>query len=128
MGADIVPRYDLAHIGDSTQVHGVRDGSADKPDSTVPRHLRVGGIIFRTLFLIVLMVLTVRVSFPQNAHIWNIYNAPGDLVRLLLGGAVCIVILVQLFRRPGDPNAYQVWFYLGLAALPFTIISAIGTW
>jgi hypothetical protein len=94
----------------------------------VPAGLRVAGLGLRALFMACLLVLTLRVSMPQNETIWTIYDTPGDVVRLALGLAVCIGILVQLFRVPADAQSYRTWIYLGAAAVPFTLICIFAVW
>ena len=90
--------------------------------------MRVAGSALRAVFMGCLLVLTVRVSLPQNETIWTAYDTPGDAVRLALGLVVCIGILVQLFRAPADPQAYRTWLYLGLAAVPFALICIFAVW
>ncbi len=90
--------------------------------------LRIAGLGLRTLFMVCLLVLTLRVSMPQNETIWTIYDTPWDVVRLALGLAVCIGILIQLFRVPKDAQAYRTWIYLGLVAVPFTLICIFAVW
>ena len=51
-----------------------------------------------------------------------------DLVRLLLGVGVCIWLVVQLFYGPRDAHGYRTWLYLGLVAVPFTIILLVAVW
>jgi hypothetical protein len=77
----------------------------DPPDTTLPREevptgLRIAGIVLRSIFLCALLVLTVRVSLPQNESIWSIYETFGDLVRVALGFIVCVWILFHLFKLP----------------------------
>ena len=100
--------------------------SAD-PKEISPR-LRAAGIAFRAVFIACLVVLTVRVSMPQSEAIWTIYDTPWDLVRLALGIAVCVGIVVQVLRMPLDANGSRTWLYLGLAAVPFTLILIFAVW
>ena len=118
MGADLERRGDATGAPPTARSQG--------PE--VPARLRIGGFAFRILFMGVLLVVTARVSIPQNEHVWSVYETPGDLIRLALGLAVCLVILVHLFRRPEDPEAYRTWFYFGVVAVPFALIFAIGIW
>jgi hypothetical protein len=90
--------------------------------------VRVASIALRAVFMACLLVLTVRVSLPQNETIWTAYDTPGDAVRLALGFAVCIGILIQLFTVPTDAQAYRTWLYLGLAAVPFALICIFAVW
>jgi hypothetical protein len=73
-------------------------------------------------------VVTARVSFPQSERLWTAYETPGDLVRLALGLALGVWILVHMFTLPKDPEAYHTWVYLGLVVAPFVLLVAIGTW
>ena len=95
------------------------------PSSTA---LRLGAVLLRTVFILELAALTLRVSMPQNETLWTAYDTTGDLVRLILGLAVCVWLVVQLFQVPRDAHAYRTWLYLGLAAVPFTLICLIATW
>jgi hypothetical protein len=98
------------------------------PASDVPLGLRVIGSILRIVFIASLLAITVRVAMPQSETIWTVYDTPGDVVRLVLGLAVCIWVAVQLFRAPTDRHAYQTWVYFGLAAVPFALIFLIAIW
>ena len=46
--------------------------------------LRLVGPVLRILLVSILLVLTVRVSSPQNETIWSAYETPGDLIRVIL--------------------------------------------
>lgn len=90
--------------------------------------LRTAAIVLRTLFIVLLLVLTLRVSLPQNETIWTAYDTPADLVRLSLGILVCAWLLYQLFQLPKDAGSSRTWFYLGLVAVPFTLIVLFVAW
>jgi TRAP-type C4-dicarboxylate transport system permease small subunit len=90
--------------------------------------LRIAAIALRTLFIVLLLVLTLRVSMPQNETIWTVYDTPADLVRLILGIGVCAWLLFQLFQVPKDASSSRTWFYLGLVAVPFTMITLFAVW
>lgn len=90
--------------------------------------LRIASVVFRAVFIVSLLVVTVRVSLPQNETIWTAYDSPGDLVRLFLGFIVCAWLAVQLLVTPKDAQAHRMWIYLGLAAIPFALICIVGTW
>ncbi|HXW48452.1 MAG TPA: hypothetical protein VEK31_03315 [Xanthobacteraceae bacterium] len=103
------------------------------PDAKLPaprgsNPLRLTAIVLRTAFILILVVLTLRVSLPQNETIWTAYDTPADLVRLLLGLAVCLWLVFQLFQGPNDANGYRTWFYLGLVAVPFAMICLFAVW
>jgi hypothetical protein len=86
------------------------------------------GNALRVAFIVCLLVLTVRVSMPQNETIWTAYDTPGDLVRLALGFAVCAWVAIQLFRPPKDANGYRMWTYFGLIGVPFAVICLFAIW
>ena len=90
--------------------------------------MRIVGLILRAVFLCTLVVLAIRVSAPQSETIWSAYETPGDLVRLMLGAAVAIGILVQLFRPPKDAQAYRTWAYLGIILAPLAVAVAVAAW
>jgi hypothetical protein len=89
---------------------------------------RVAAIVLRTLFIVLLLALTLRVSLPQNETIWTAYDTPADLVRLVLGLGVCAWLVYQLFIVPKDPESSRTWFYLGLVAVPFALIVLFVAW
>ena len=84
--------------------------------------------VLRALFIACLVVITLRVSMPQNETIWTAYDTPGDLVRMALGLAVCVWLVVQLFTPPKDAHHYRTWLYLGLVAVPFAAICLVAVW
>lgn len=96
--------------------------------SDVSKRLRVAAIFLRALFICTLLVLTLRVSMPQNETIWTAYETPADLIHLGLGIGVCVWLLFQLFQGPTDASGYRTWFYLGLAAVPFTLVCLFAIW
>ena len=101
---------------------------AKSPASNVSNALRIAAILLRTIFICTLLALTLCVSMPQNETIWTAYDTPADLIRLILGLVVCIWLVVQLFYGPRDANGYRTWFYLGLVAVPFTLICLFAVW
>ena len=91
--------------------------------------LRIAAILFRTAFILIMVVLVLRVSQPQSETIWSAYETPGDLVRLWLGIGACIWLVWQLFTSgPKDAYGYKTWLYLGLTAVPFSLICLIAIW
>jgi hypothetical protein len=100
----------------------------EKPASDVSPGLRALGHTLRVLFIGCLLVLTVRVSLPQNETIWTAYDTLGDLMRLVLGFVVCIWIVIQLFRPPKDAHGYRMWSYFGLIGVPFAVVCLIAIW
>jgi TRAP-type C4-dicarboxylate transport system permease small subunit len=70
--------------------------------------LRILAIILRTLFLGALVAVTVRLRSPQSETIWTAYETPSDLIRLALGFAVCLWIVIHLFMLPKDAEGYRL--------------------
>jgi hypothetical protein len=105
----------------------------EPPEATLERRkvpvlLRAAGLILRAIFLCTLIVIAIRVSAPQSETIWSAYETPGDLLRLVLGAAVAIGILVQLFRPPKDAHAYRTWALLGIFLTPLALVVAFAAW
>jgi hypothetical protein len=96
--------------------------------SDVSVGLRVTANLLRVVFIVALAVLTLRVSMPQNETIWTAYDTPADLVRLILGLAVAVWLVIQLFHAPKDANSYRTWLYLGLVAVPFVAVCLFAAW
>jgi hypothetical protein len=114
-----------------SSVHVVRArqaGSSRREILSISPVIWALGSTLRVSFIVCLLVLTVRVSMPQNETIWTAYDTPGDLVRLALGFAVCVWVAIQLFRVPKDANGYRMWTYFGLIGVPFAVICLIATW
>lgn len=88
----------------------------------------IGGVAVRTLFLILLTLITARVARPQMEHLTSIHETPGDLIRVLMGVGICAWFVVNLFILPKDPGAYRTWIYLGIAILPLSILCAVAIW
>jgi hypothetical protein len=87
-----------------------------------------GGVAGRTLFLIVLIILTARVASPQIERLSSIYETPGDLIRVLMGVGVCAWFVANVFILPKDAGAYRTWMYLGLGLLPLSLLCAFAIW
>jgi hypothetical protein len=96
--------------------------------SDLPPRLRWTGIVLRTTFIGLLMVLILRVSQPQSETIWSAYETTGDLVRLALGLGACLWMMAQVFSLPRDADAYRVWVYLGLIGVPAAMLLVAITW
>jgi hypothetical protein len=88
----------------------------------------IGGVAFRTLFIIALAILTARVAMPQIEKIWSVFETPDDLIRVALGFALCVWCVINLFILPKDAEAYRTWFYLGLAVLPLSLLCTFVVW
>jgi hypothetical protein len=99
------------------------------PDGRIPTSLRIAANVLRALFILVLVLITFRVSRPQNETFWTAYDTPSDMVRMLLGLAVVAWLVFQLFRGgPRDQHGYRTWLYLGLVAVPFSVICLVAVW
>jgi hypothetical protein len=96
--------------------------------STIPMGLRILAIALRTLFIGALVVVIVRVSSPQSETLSSLYETPGDLIRLALGFAVCLWIVIHLFMLPKNAEGYRTWVYLGLVVAPLALAVAIFLW
>ena len=102
--------------------------SVETASSTIPMGLRILAIILRTMFIGALVVVTVRISSPQSETISTVYETPGDLIRLALGVAMCLWMVMHLFMPPGDAEGYRTWVYLGLVVAPLALAVAIVIW
>ena len=96
--------------------------------SEISRFARITAIVLRSLSIAVLLALTWRVSSPQSETIWTAYETPGDLVRLVLGIAVCLWLIVHLFILPRDASGYRTWLYLGFIVVPLGLILTVAIW
>jgi len=101
---------------------------AKLPAPNTSSALRIAAIVLRTVFLVLLLMLTVRVSLPQSETIWTAYETPADLLRFCLGLALCVWFIFQLFQGPNDAQGYRTWLYLGLVAVPFALICLFAVW
>src|SRR6202521_4315898 len=72
------------------------------PDGNLRAWQEFAGLTLRSVFVMALAVLTFRVALPQNETIATAYDTPNDLVRLVLGFAVCGWLVFELFRLPRD--------------------------
>ena len=87
--------------------------------------MRFLGLTLRTLFLLLVVAITARVASPQNETLLSPYDTPTDLFRMVLGAAVCIFLIVQMFRYSRDPADLRKWVPIGLAALPLAVLCAV---
>lgn len=90
--------------------------------------LRLAATVLRTVFICLVVLITFIVSMPQNETIWTVYDTPLDIVRLILGLAVCFWLAVQLFKGPVDAHGYRTWLYLGIVAIPFAVACLYAVW
>jgi hypothetical protein len=96
--------------------------------ATIPIGLRIVAIVLRALFIGALVVVTVRVSSPQSETLSSVYETPGDLIRLALGFAVGLWVVIHLFMLPQTAEGYRMWVYLGLVVAPLAWAVAIYIW
>jgi hypothetical protein len=109
----------------------LRVNQARKAEDTTakpPSYVWAGGVAVRTIFLVILIVLTARVASPQMERLSSLYETPGDLIRVLMGVAVCAWFIVNVFKLPKDSGAYRTWMYLGLALVPLALLCAFVVW
>jgi hypothetical protein len=90
--------------------------------------IKTAGLVARTIVILLLAVLTARVASPQAERFSTLFETPGDLIRVLLGFAVCVWCAINLFIVPKDVEAYRNWLYLALALVPLSILCAFVVW
>jgi len=115
-------------MGDDMNLPENQAKTARKADPKPPALIWFGGVAVRTIFLIVLTIITARVASPQIERLTSLHETPGDLIRVLMGLGVCAWLIVNLFILPKDAGAYRTWMYLGLALLPLSVLCAIVIW
>ena len=103
-------------------------GSADRPDYGVPGYIKFAAILFRSVFIIALLIVTAWASSPQFGTNWLDHFTLKDAIRTTLGAAACLWMLVNLFILPKDVNGYRTWTYIGLALTPLVLIFFIVFW
>ena len=96
--------------------------------AAIPKGLRILAMFLRALVFGALVAMIVYVSSPQSEAIWTIYDTPRDLIRLALGFAVCLGIVIRFFRFPKTAEAYRAWAYFGLVFAPLAVVTAIWVW
>jgi hypothetical protein len=85
------------------------------PTTAVPRALKFAGTVVRSVFIVTLMAVTWSVSIPQNMSANAIAHLSiGDIVRALIGIAICCGMIVELIRRPKDDEGYKTWVFIGV--------------
>ena len=99
----------------------------DSPDSesTIPVRLKIVAVVLRSLFIAALVTVVVHLSAPQSETIWSVYETPGDLIRLALGIAVCLWLVIHIFMLPKDAEGYWTWLYIGPVVVPLAWVIAI---
>jgi len=88
----------------------------------------LGGLAFRTLFIMAFAVLTARVASPQIEKLRSVFETPDDLIRVALGFALCTWCVVNVFILPKDVEVYRIWLYLGLVILPLVLLCVFVVW
>jgi F0F1-type ATP synthase membrane subunit a len=106
----------------------VKAAETKAPGARISWTVWLGGLAVRTIFIAILVVITARVASPQLEHVWSLWETPSDLVRVALGMAVCIWLLVHLFIVPKDPAGYRIWLYMGIIILPLSILCTVVIW
>ncbi|WP_426413495.1 hypothetical protein [Bradyrhizobium ganzhouense] len=90
--------------------------------------MRLLGLILRTLFLLVVIVVTFRVATPQSESFWTAYDTPSDMFRFIVGFIVCVFFAVHIFQYPRNAADMSKWVPIGLAVLPLALLCALVIW
>jgi hypothetical protein len=99
-----------------------------KLSSETPSGMRIAATLLRTVFICLLVMVTLRVSMPQSTTVWTVFDSLPDLMRLALGVIVSIWLATQLFWAPkDDDHAHRTWVYLGLALIPVAVVCLLAT-
>ena len=98
------------------------------PSSAVPMGLRILVIVLRASFLGALVVIIARVSGPQSETIWSAYETPSDMIRLAVGVAACLWLVIHMFMVPEDAEGYRSWLYFGPVVASLALALAIAIW
>jgi hypothetical protein len=104
------------------------DLRADITKKSNPIPFWTGGVIVRTIFLVVMTVIAARVASPQVENLRSVLETPSDLLRVGLGFTVCLWLIANIFILPRDVEAYRTWLYLGPAILPLSLLCAYVAW
>jgi hypothetical protein len=102
--------------------------SGETETATIPKGQRILAMFLRALVFGALVAMTVHLSSPQSETIWTVYDTPGDLIRLALGFAVCLWIVIRFFRFPKTAEVYRAWVNFGLVVAPLALVTAIAIW
>ena len=90
--------------------------------------LRILATTLRALFIAALIVIIARVSSPQSETIWTVHETPADLLRLAVGIAACLWLVIHMFIFPKDMEGYRTWLYFGLVSAPLGWVIALAEW
>jgi hypothetical protein len=58
----------------------------------------------------------------------TVFRKASDLIRLALGVAVCLSIVIHIFMLPKTAEGYRTWVYLGPVIAPLALAVAIAVW
>ena len=95
---------------------------------SLPPVIRLAGILFRSIIIILLIVVTFHVAMPQTVSFSTAYERPSEIIRIGLGLACCLWLFSHIFILPKDADGYRVWMYLGIILLPFALLCAVVIW
>lgn len=98
------------------------------PRAKLSTKVWLAGVVARTLFIGILIIITARVASPQLEHLSSLYETPSDLARVALGVAVCVWLAIHLFIFPKNAREYRIWGQLGLVLVPLAILCAFVVW
>ncbi len=90
--------------------------------------LKVGGLVIRSLFLLVLAVMTAHVSAPQTSSFLEGKASVGDFIRAALGFAVCLWLAIAIFRPRREAEAYRTWLIIGPPLTALLLVCTIAWW
>jgi len=101
-----------------------------------PVWLRILVMLLCLVFYGALIAITIRLSNPQSETIWSVHETLGDLIRLALGFAVCLWLVMHFFMLPRRRTYIRFGFISALWSprshwrLPFSSgdDSHIGEW
>ena len=102
--------------------------SEAKQSPDVSQTLRVAAMVFADIIHCAVAGADTAHQRAQSETIWTAYDTPADLVRLIWASASALGLVYQLFQVPHDASSSRTWFYLGLVAVPFTLITLFAVW
>lgn len=85
-------------------------------------------MLFRSIFLIVLAVVTARISLPETLNSGTLAHFTiADFARTGMGVVICAFLMVQALKRPADEQGYKTWIYIGIALSAVALFAAVVT-
>jgi hypothetical protein len=85
------------------------------PATAVPNVVKFVGSVVRSIFIVALIAVTWSVSIPQHMSATAFAHLSfGDIVRALIGLAICGGMVVELARPPKDDEGYKAWIFIGI--------------